>query len=205
MLLGLVTDSHSHHEPLARCLELLRRRGVDRVVTAGDTIEGFARADWAGPAAELLLAADAVGVWGNHDVNLCLNVSDYARSLYPASAFALMGRMRPRLEIDGYAIAHREASVDPLDPAALWDFGEGPIDLPARARSGFGASAARVQLVGHYHRWFAATPEAPLPWDGTEALAFDPGRRYFVALAAACDGYCAVLDTRAGTLEPLRA
>ena len=45
MLIGLVTDIHDHVEPLARALELFRRRKVDLVVTLGDSCDAFTRCE----------------------------------------------------------------------------------------------------------------------------------------------------------------
>ena len=43
MRIGLVTDIHDHAEPLSRALGLFRQRGVDRVVTLGDSCDAFTR------------------------------------------------------------------------------------------------------------------------------------------------------------------
>jgi hypothetical protein len=40
-------------------------------------------------------------------------------------------------------------------------------------------------------------------WAGAEPLRFEPGQRYFVVVAAVCDGWCGILDTDQGQLEPL--
>ena len=59
MLIGLVTDIHDHVEPLARALDLFRRRGVDQVITLGDSCEAFTRHSWAAEDVELLRGAIA--------------------------------------------------------------------------------------------------------------------------------------------------
>ena len=41
MRIGLVTDIHDHVEPLARAVGLFRGRGVDLVVTLGDSCDTF--------------------------------------------------------------------------------------------------------------------------------------------------------------------
>ncbi|MBA4067079.1 MAG: hypothetical protein C0501_25890 [Isosphaera sp.] len=204
MRLGLVTDVHNHAAELAAALALFRARGVDRVVTIGDTCDAFARPDGVAEVAALLDACGAVGVWGNHDFTLCRDVSDEVRGRYPPVVLDVMARMGPRLVVGGCHFSHKEASVDPHDPAQLWDISDRPLDLAGRARLGFAAADSRWQFVGHYHRWWAATPDGPTGWVGGGPLRFGPGRRYFVVVAAVCDGWCGVLDTGTGELEPLR-
>ena len=43
MRLGLVTDVHNHAAELAAALAAFQDRGVDRVVTIGDTCDAFGR------------------------------------------------------------------------------------------------------------------------------------------------------------------
>src|SRR5262245_50119932 len=71
MLLGLVTDIHDHVEPLARALELFRQRGVDLVVTLGDSCDAFTRHSRAAEVVELFRGAGAVGVWGHCGASGC--------------------------------------------------------------------------------------------------------------------------------------
>ena len=203
MLLGVVTDVHNHAAELARALESFRARGVDRVVTVGDTIDAFGRGDGAAEVAGLLLRAGAVGVWGNHDFTLCGDVRPATRARYPEAVFAFMAGMLPRLVIGDCHFSHKESSVDPHDIEQLWDVSDRPLDLWERARAAFAAVPDRLQFVGHYHCWWAATPAGPLDWSGTEPLAFAPGERYFVVAGAVCEGHCGVLDTAAGVLHPL--
>ena len=204
MRLGLVTDVHNHAAELATALSLFRDRGVTRVLTIGDTCDAFARPDGAGEVATLLQQCGAVGVWGNHDFTLCRDVPVEARSRYPSSVLDLMARMEPRLVIEECHFSHKESSVDPHDVEQLWHISERPRDLVERAGLAFGAVGSRLQFVGHYHRWWAATPEGPVGWSGSEPLCFEPDKRYFVVVAAVCDGWCGILDTERGQLEPLR-
>lgn len=204
MGLGLITDVHNHAAELTAALAAFRDRGVTRVVAIGDTCDAFARVGGAGEVAELLRGCGAVGVWGNHDFTLCHDVDDDLRGRYPPAVFEVMAGMRPRLVIGECHFSHKESSVDPHDVAQLWDVEDGPRDLVAKAGRAFGAVDSRLQFVGHYHRWWAATPDGPVDWSGGGSLHFDPGRRYFVVVAAVCDGWCGVLDTAAGVLAPIR-
>ena len=189
---------------MAAALAAFRDRGVDQVVTIGDTCDAFGRGDGADEVAALLDACSAVGVWGNHDFTLCRDVSDAVRNRYPPGVLDVMARMCPRLVIEGCHFSHKESSVDPHDVAQLWDMSDRPLDLVERANLAFAATDSQWQFVGHYHRWWADTPAGAVAWAGAGPLRFDPGQRYFVVVAAVCDGWCGILDTDQGQLEPLR-
>src|SRR5262245_10414897 len=138
MRIGLVTDIHDHVEPLARALELFRQRGVDQVITLGDSCEAFTRHSRAAEVIELLRGANAVGVWGNHDMGLCHDVDERARQRYPAAVLDYLATMRPRLSLGECHFSHVEPSVDPYDAQALWARDEdGPADFAGRARRSF--------------------------------------------------------------------
>src|SRR5262245_30424091 len=158
MRLGLVTDVHNHAAELAAALAAFRDRGVDQVVTIGDTCDAFGRGDGAAEVAALLDGCSAIGVWGNHDFTLCRDVPAAVRDRYSPLVLDVMARMQPRLVIGDCHFSHREASVDPHDTAQLWDISDGPLDLMERAGLAFGAVDRRWQFVGHYHRWWAAMP-----------------------------------------------
>jgi hypothetical protein len=115
-----------------------------------------------------------------------------------------MARMQPRLVVGDCHFSHKESSVDPHDVTQLWDIGDRPLNLMERAALAFVAVGSRWQFVGHYHRWWAATPAGPVGWSGGEPLQFEPGLRYFVVVAPICEGWCGILDTDHGRLEPLR-
>jgi predicted phosphodiesterase len=203
MRLGLVTDVHNHAAALARALELFRDRGVGQVITIGDTCDAFTRGEGASEVASLLDGCGAVGVWGNHDFTLCRDVPAEVRDRYPPVVLDVMARMQPRLVIGYCHFSHKESSVDPHDVEQLWDISERPLDLMERARLAFAASDSLWQFVGHYHRWWAATPEGQVRWSGTGPLRFESGKRYFIVVAAVCDGWCGILDTELAQLEPL--
>jgi hypothetical protein len=204
MRLGLVADVHNHAAELAAALAAFRDRGVDQVVTLGDTCDAFGRGDGAAEVASQLGECSAVGVWGNHDFTLCRDVPAAVRCRYPPLVFDVMGRMQARLVVGDYHFSHKESSVDPNDVAQLWDISDRPLDLMERAALAFAAVGSRWQFVGHYHRWWAAMPAGPVGWSGDGPLRFELGRRYFVVVAAVCDGWCGILDTEQGQLEPLR-
>jgi hypothetical protein len=204
MRLGLVTDVHNHAAFLFRALTLFRETEVDQIVTIGDTHDAFSSGEGADQVAALLDECGATGVWGNHDFTLCRDVPERIRARCTTFLLQVMARMQPRLVIGDCHFSHKEASVDPNDVAQLWDISEHPLDLMERARSAFAANASPWQFVGHYHRWWAATPAGPLAWTGTEPLYFEQDMRYFVVVAAVFDGWCGVLDTEVRTLTPIR-
>jgi hypothetical protein len=201
--IGLVTDVHSHAEELARALEIFRKRGVDRVVTIGDTIDAYTRSGGSAEVAELLTAAGAIGVWGNHDFGLRGEVEPDMRARFTAPVFDLLNRMQPRLVVEDCHFSHKEASVDPFDIEQLWELSEHPLPLVDRAMLGFAAVPQRRQFVGHYHRWWAAEQDGQVVWQGEDVLNFSQDRRYFVVVGATCEGWCGILDLNADLLEPI--
>lgn len=200
MRINLVADVHNHVAELANALAEFRKRGVDQVVTLGDTCDAFSRGDAAGEVTSLLNACSAVGVWGNHDFTLCRDVPTAAREDYSAAVLEVMATMQPHLVISGCHFSHKESSVDPYDVTELWELSDSRLDLMERASLAFAATEIRWQFLGHYHQWWAATPLGPESWIGIGPLQFDFGRRYFVVVAAVCDGWCGILDTEQGYL-----
>jgi predicted phosphodiesterase len=199
MRIGLLSDIHEDTGHLTQALGLLRREGVDRLVTLGDLFDNGQRvAETAG----LLAAAGVVGVWGNHDLGLCHDPAPRFLARYPASVFDYLWTLRARVELDGCLFSHGLPHWDAYDPAAYYL--EGRPEAEAARAGIFAASGCRVTFVGHFHRWLAVTPEGALPWDGDAAIRLDPARRYLVVIAAVCDGWCAVYDTEACLLEPRR-
>jgi hypothetical protein len=204
MLIGLVTDIHDHVEPLARALDLFRRRGVDQVITLGDSCQAFTRHSRAAEVVGLLRGANVIGVWGNHDMGLCHEVDERARQRYPAAVLGYLATMKPRLCLGECHFSHDEPSVDPYDAQSLWARDEDEtLDLAGRARQGFAAVAQRLLFVGQYHRWLAVTEAGPLAWRGDRPLIMQGASRYLVIVGPVFQGHCAVLDTEQCELCPL--
>ena len=90
MRIGLVTDIHNDADALSRALAALEARGIDLLVTLGDTCDVFLPDGGIVEVATMLQERHAVGVWGNHDFVLCRNVDD--RYLSP-----LRRQSRPRI------------------------------------------------------------------------------------------------------------
>jgi hypothetical protein len=202
MLLGLVTDVHSHAEELAQALKVLRKRGVDQVITLGDTCDVFAPSDGSAEITSMLAQCGAIGVWGNHDYTLCRDPPDDFRQRFTAQTLEWMSDMQPSLEIDGCYFSHRAADIDPHDIAALWSCEEETIDLHKRAMAGFHCVSHQRQFIGHYHQWALMTPAGRNEWRGEHPIYLTPGMKHFVVVDAVFNGSCAVFNTTTGWLEP---
>ena len=199
MKLGILADIHEDVENLATALGLLREQAVERIVVLGDLFETGRRI---GETVALLADAGAVGVWGNHDLGLCHEPDARVRARNAGPVFEYMQTLGPRLELDGCRFSHGLPCWDPTDPA-IYYLGSRPESDEGRADA-FTASACRVAFMGHFHRWLAATPEGLLDWAGGSPIVLDAGKRYLVVVAAVCDGWCAVFDTKSGELVPYR-
>ena len=202
MLLGLVTDIHNDHDSLRRALEKFRACKVEQVVTIGDSCDAYAPADGADEVAELLSFCNAVGVWGNHDYVICNPDNDHSgRGISPATS-ELMQRMLPSLVVDGCLFTHRESNLDPNDLEQLWAFAEHRDDFARQLKSAYAANQFRRQFIGHYHQWWAGTPDGPLDWDGSSELDLSSTARSIVIIGANFQGHCAVYDSELEILFP---
>lgn len=124
MKLGLVTDIHEYADNLRRALDEFARVEVDQVVVLGDlTCLG----DELEPICQLLQEARAIGVWGNHDLGLCLDPEPALVARFPRVVLDFMGTLRPRLSLGDCHFSHVEPWLDPTDPAQI-NYFEGPAD-----------------------------------------------------------------------------
>jgi hypothetical protein len=199
MRLGILADIHEDAAKLALALRRLRQEGAEQVVVLGDVV--FELGSQLHETIALLAGAGAVGVWGNHDLGLCHEPGEHFRRRFAGPVFDFLRTLRPRLELGGCLFTHGLPCHDPTDPIGYY-LGERPETAEGLARS-FAASAHPVLFVGHFHRWLVASPGGPLPWDGAAPVLLRPGERYLVAVAAVCDGWCAVFDTDSRELAPL--
>jgi len=197
MKLGLIADIHEHVVHLRRALDSFYREKVDQIVVLGDVFEMGERIE---ETCKLLAEAKAIGVWGNHDFGLCVNLDDDIRARYPASVLDYMITLRPRQDIDGCHFTHVEPWLDPNNLADLWYF-EGPPDQHGKLDRIFNAVPNRIMFAGHYHMWLAATPKGTIEWAGESPICLGRGR-YFVVIRALCDGSFATFDTVTSMLTP---
>jgi predicted phosphodiesterase len=201
MKLGLLPDIHERNDDVRVALAAFREERADQVVVLGDLFEMGDRIE---ETCRLLEECGAVGVWGNHEFGLCCHVEESVRQRYPAAVLDLMARLQPTLEIDGCLFTHVEPWLDPYDIADLWNFDGWPHTTERLAKS-FSAANNRVMIMGHIHRYFAATPAGVLDWQGEEAIRLDRQTRYLIGLAAVCDGKFAIFDTVENRLIPLNS
>jgi hypothetical protein len=201
MRIGIVTDIHDEVALLARALATLRGANVDAIVTLGDNTDFFGKWNKAREVAALLREASVVGVWGNHDFNLCRNVTEETRFRFLGKTCDYFASLQPRLELGGCHFSHIEPFLDPGEPTDLWTFEGRPEDEDRAARS-FAAIPHRAAFMGHFHRWLALTETGRVEWDGSAPLPFEPEKRYLVVVAPLFRGEFAVIDTDRWVLEP---
>ena len=199
MRIGILADIHEDVEALRQALAVFREERVSRLAVLGDLFYLGRRVT---ETVDLLSAAGAVGVWGNHDLGLCHEPEAHLLARYPDRVSEFIGTLVPRLEVDGCLFSHGLPHWDATDPLVYY-LGDPPESATGRVAS-FAASPCRVTFVGHFHRWLTATPTGVIPWQGAEAILLDPEQRYLVAIAAVCDGWCAVYDTANSMLVPHR-
>jgi len=207
MLLGIITDVHEQLEPLRIALRLFEREGVEQIVFAGDFVACGQHIE---ATAQMLLDAGVVGVWGNHDFGFCDNPPADFRAEYPPVVFDFAARLKPRLQIEDCHFSHVEPWLDTTALEQLWYFDGFPTTREQTARTfaadifppDFNAHAARVMFFGHMHRYFAATPDTILEWQGDTRVHLRAPQRYLVCIAALCDARCATYDTSTGMLTP---
>ena len=197
MKLGLITDIHEQNEPLRCALDQFRQEKVEQIVVIGDLFEMGERIE---ETCRLLAAAKAIGVWGNHDFGLCVDLEEETRAKYPAAVIDYMTSLRPRMDVGGCYFAHVEPWLNPEDIADLWYF-EGPPDEHGNLERIFNAVPNRLMFAGHYHKWLLATPEGISPWQGQVPIRLSDGR-YFVVVGALCEGQFATFDTETSKLTP---
>ena len=197
MKLGLITDIHEHVEHLRTALDHFRRKGVEQIVVIGDVFEMGVRIE---ETCQLLADAKTIGVWGNHDFGLCVDLDDDIRAKYPPVVIDFMTSLRPRLDVGGCHFTHVEPWLNPEDVADLWYF-EGPPDHHGKLERIFNAVPNRVMFAGHYHKWLLVKPDGISEWNGDTPIHLEHGR-YFVVVGALCEGQFAIFDTDTSELLP---
>jgi hypothetical protein len=199
MQLGLLADIHEDAISLRAALALFARHGVEQVVVLGDLVETCRHIE---PIIHLLQEAGATGVWGNHELGFCHEPDPEFTARYPESIVQFFRGLTPRWETGRYLATHALPTVDPTDPLDYYS-SQCPENATARERC-FTQHPGRVMLMGHYHRWLAATPEGVTPWAGECPLDLGSSSSWLIVLAALMDGWCATLDTHQDRLIPHR-
>ena len=186
---------------LRNAINLLENEHADQIVVLGDTLAD-PELDQVTEVAELLSGAVAVGVWGNHDIGVCRNITDEHRRLFDPIVLEFMGTLQPRIEIETCHFCHVEPWLDPEDLTDLWYF-EGAPDTPEQARRSFEAVPQRFVFIGHFHKWLLVTPSERIEWDGEQAISLQQYERCLIVNAPVFQGHCALFDTESAILTPL--
>ena len=156
MRLGLLADIHANTRHLAWALRELERAGAERFVVLGDIANVFGDVaetkESLRETVEMLEAAGAVGVWGNHDAGYCCSPDSEFLAGCDTAVVRYMSSLHPRLEIDDCLFTHVEPWLDPHDPAQLWHYDGWPDNVHRASRSFNAPETARSKhgvLVRH--------------------------------------------------------
>jgi len=197
MKLGLLADIHGNVSNLAMAIQRLRQERVDRFVVLGDIIYDTRNAD---QTVDLLRSCDAIGVWGNHELGLCVEPDPEIRESYSPSVMDFFKTLQPKLEIHDVLLSHTFPTEDAKEVLSYY-VGE-PTDQELIDRC-FERLPHRLMISGHFHRWFASTPSGRCNWTGEQTLVLDPEQRYFCVVAAVKDSFAAILDLGQNALTPI--
>lgn len=198
MRIGILSDVHEANNRLRAAIRGLRALGVDRFVFLGDAIETGERIEetW-----ELLRETGAHGVWGNHELGLCLDPSRRLREKY-AAVLEDFANLQPLLVIDDVRFSHNSPWEDATDPVGF-AIGDDPCD-PEVFAARIGDFPERLFFVGHRHRWRAVAEGADLStWRGRGPLDLSATGRTLVNVHAVANGWCGLLDAEANVFEPI--
>ena len=196
MRLGLLADIHEAVEPLAAAVRELKARRVDAFVMLGDVLEAGERVD---ETVALLAALPGAGVWGNHDLGLCGEIEPALRGQFTAATIDYFSRLTAWVDLDGSRFQHIDPHLDPSSFEDLWRF-----TTDEERIAGFGRCSHTRVFAGHMHRWGLFTPERQVAWDGEETFRYEADERYLTLVHAVRDGWCGLVDSDRGELEPIR-
>ena len=121
--------------------------------------------------------------------------------MYDESVVDYFATLHSHYAINDIHFSHTTPDQDASDPVAYY-LGPRPEDEGAIAPT-FSRFTHRVFMVGHFHRWFAATPTGRLHFDGNLPTQLERGERYFFVIHAVMDGWAAILDEDRDVLTPI--
>jgi hypothetical protein len=148
----------------------------------------------------MLAEAGVMGVWGNHDIGLCVEPDEEFAARYGPVAMDYMASLRPRLEIGECHFSHVEPWLNPEIFDEIWYWQGTPQEHGDLDRI-FRAVPHRLIFVGHYHQWLHARPDGITPWRGDVPIRLDQGR-HFIVVGPLCEGCYATFDTETSELAP---
>lgn len=187
-VIGVFADVHGADRTLSRALDVCRVEGVETIALLGDL---FDRVEQADRVARALQGWDVVGVYGNHEREVALNVAAGRISLQPETV-ALLAGLGERVMVDDVCLVHEEAQWFRHDPIAT---------LFSRAPAANGHQAgARITFAGHTHVRAASNERGPLDL-GRNTLTLDAARRYLINPGALAAGQFAIWRRDEGRVE----
>lgn len=199
MRIGLLADIHGDTKNLSRAIDCFHECEIDRLILLGDIICDASHAD---ETVAILQGRDLVGVWGNHELGLCVDPEEEVVRQYSASVRRFFGTLRSGHVLGDMYFSHTFPTEDATDVLSYY---VGRPDEDSRfVENCFKTLPHRIMACGHFHRWFAATPAGQLAWDGVQTLKLDLSERYFLIIGAVMMGFAAILDDRESVLIPIR-
>ena len=199
MKIGILADIHGDTVNLKKAISHLYKEGVDVFVVLGDVI--YEREN-ATETIALLRDCDAIGVWGNHELGLCVDPEADVCAGYDDSVLGFLGTLAPSLELEGCLFSHTFPSEDARDPLSYYADRQPGDDGALDAC--FADVPHRTMMIGHFHRWFAANSGGTMAWNGDGMIPLEANERYFFVIAALMHGYAAILDCDENILIPVR-
>lgn len=170
MKIGLITDVHNDAVRLRNALDVFSLRGVDQILTIGDTFDPMVEPAGITEVAWLLSDRNVIGVWGNHDYCFCREIPECYIARYPEAMFDYLKSIGPCIELGEIHFSHREVFVDPFDPIQLWDLTGQEIDNLERAQRALREASCKLQFVGHNHARMAFDQTGQLDWNEDRKL-----------------------------------
>ena len=198
MKIGILADIHGDVENLKLAIERLKRENVDVFVALGDIIYDRRNAS---ETVAALTDCGAIGVWGNHDLGLCVDPQEEVLRHFDDHVIDFFDKLTSHLEFDGVLFTHTLPIQDASDPMSFY-LGKRPDEGDALDDC-FSQFFHRIMLVGHFHRWYAATPEGRISWDGKQPIKLESDKRYFFVINAVMNGNAALLDDEQNVLKPI--
>jgi hypothetical protein len=199
MRIGILADIHGHVQNLRTAVNRLSNERVDLLVVLGDIICDRSNAT---ETVALLKECKAVGVWGNHELGLCVDPDDEIRELYTQPVMEFFNTLNSHFQRGSLLFSHTLPDQDASNPLSYY---LGPRPQEEGALDGaFSRFPHRLIMVGHFHCWFAATPAGRIAWEGQEPIKLDSDERYFFTIHAVMSGWAAVVDDEEDVLLPIR-
>ena len=198
MKLGILADIHGDVEKLRKAITSLSRKQVDQFIVLGDVICDRSNAT---ETVALLTDCGAIGVWGNHELGLCVDPDDEIRAMYTAPVLEYFSSLSAHLEFDDLLFSHTLPSEDASDPLSYY-LGQYPL-ADSTLNNSFDQFPHRVMMIGHFHCWLAATPAGPIAWDGSKPMELKSQNRYLFVINAVMYDWTAVFDDDTNVLTPI--